>query len=119
VTVLRSLPRQVYPAQTRQIPVSAVIDPAITVLVFSVGRFSWPDTGSAVVDFHIQVSYDGGSIFTQEWAFTANGGDVFFRGVLVARSQFKVPLQPGTNRVVKGVITLTTALDADALIEGF
>ena len=119
MTVLVTLPRAVYPANTYPI-VPTVVPLGLGTFSARLDRFAWPDTGADVISANFLFSYDGGLTWPKGVGFTATGGSPVYKGVPVTFSSVTIPLGDTTNalRMVKGVVVTTVALDTSVTIEG-
>jgi len=118
MTILATLPRQVYAAGTYSIPSTSIPD-GLTTLKATLQRNSWPDTGSNVISASFDISYDGGATWPETWAYTAAGGVTVYKGNVDPVSTMTIPLKAGTGRRLRGMVTLFVSLDTSVTVEGF
>jgi hypothetical protein len=112
---VRSIPRNVYPAGTYDLP-NVIIQNSVTVVGIVVNRFNWPDTGGEVISASLEVSVDGGSTWSPLFSFATKGGVFDYKGKGDV-SSVKIEIPAGTQRRLRGSVTLAVSLDLSASME--
>ena len=118
MAVLFTVPRAVRGPLTVGIPSKAVPVGIIAVGV-TINRFAWP-AGTNVAAAELEISLDGGATWPQKVSVSMNGGKINYKGNPDAPSgfQFGIPEPNNTQRLVRGSVTLTVALDCSVVVEG-
>ena len=121
MTDLQVLPLATYPAGTYAIPAMAIADD-VTQLGFKVQRCTsgaptvWPNAGDRI-SYTLQLSYDGGATFS-DWFSGDDGGGITttkFGAEIGWMDVGPGDINPGTNRHVKGSVTLSANIRTSAV----
>jgi hypothetical protein len=117
VATLLSLPRSVYPAQTRSIPIQ-VVPVGVGVVKCTINRFDWP-VRTKIVTAKIELSFDSGSTWPQAYEVWLDGSKISHKGNPDAPSGFSFEMREPLNagRRVRGALVIAAAVDASLLIE--
>jgi hypothetical protein len=118
MTVLFTVPRAVRGPLTVSIP-STSVPVGLTQVMLKVNRFAWP-SGSRVVELSLELSFDGGSTWPMKYDSALDGGQINYKGNTDSPSAIGFGLNSPADAQtrVRGVITLNTALDCSATVDG-
>ena len=114
------LPLATYPAGTYPIPATAIADD-VTQLGFKVQRCTsafptvWPNAADRI-SYNLQLSYDGGATFS-DWFTGEDGGDITHSKSGAEIGWMDVgpgDILPGSNRQVRGSVTLSANIRTSA-----
>jgi len=107
----QAIPLANYPSGTTQLPAVSVPDNA-TKFYFELQRCTsatpdiWPNA-STTISVDLEISTDNGATWHDFAGFESGGGIVVRNGVELAVSPMEAPLDPGTNRKLRGTVVIT------------
>jgi hypothetical protein len=95
------------------------IPDGMTRIEIGLTRVNWPENGLDVVTLAVDVSVDSGQTWRYWYGFTAPGGAPIDdeTGQIATRSYMSTGIPAGTNRRVRGRVTVTLPLDTAVSIE--